>query len=937
MFMKALRIKVILILLFLLLFSALNLRAQAQQEDKITVMGMVSDQFLGIPLKAKVYLLGQDSTLIDSTTCEIQEKSSYYMFHINRVNRAYIIKSVMPGYDAAYQSLNVKAYKRLDMIAAEELMMKKKKDIFKEIDLKGVTVKATKVQVAYRGDTLVYDASAFVLPDGSMLDAMVRQMPGAEVKDNGDVYINGRKIDYLTLNGKDFFKGKNKVMLDNLPYFTVKDVKVFHKERTGIARFETNARQKDYVMDVSLKRQYIRSALANIELGAGTKHRNMARLFSLLMGSRTDIAVFGNANNINEERKPGLKGNWSPKKMLRGQKDTRQVGLYINSENKRQTVSDQLSSSLEWDSNQLESTMKHVYFSPSGDIRHNSYQLQENKPFKLNIDNGLSFGNGNIMGGLTSSLSYQHDRVYRMSSDTTFKSAIANMNQLYFHRLINRLETSEKLNLAKRFAWGDMLVMAFDGAFSSQSPYTEHHQWNIVYGNGSQEQPNYISDKRNHSYSYGVEARYHYHMTRQLQLTPYADFRHKYIHHRFDYYPLDGLTPHDLNEIGMLPSRFGALKSLLDGSNSRHYNSHSNDVTGGMQFDYATDRQELSLDIPLHWTHQQLNYHSISIDTRPHRTYFKFEPMLEYQTMGRNKRSFSYQMTVTNPELAMLVPYENHINPFAVYINNQHLKQQVEHRLKANLSFHLDSIPMNWWADGAFNYVHHGWGTRTAYDSSTGAFTYMDDNVNAASWNLLLRSGFDYRLDAKRRLTLVFSDYIDYVHSADFTVNAGPTFSSDISKVNTLQLGCETRLNYRLNAFSFDLLGKLDAQYSRSKLIGFQRIKVYDYQYGADVRYTVPGIKVSVASDLTMYSRRGYESKEMNSNHLVWNMILSRAFAKGLIITKMEAFDLFHQLSNKQYSVNAQGRTESWYNSIPRYFMFSVAITLNKGRGNKGE
>ena len=52
MFMRTLRIKVILISLFLLLFSALNLRAQAQQEDKITVMGMVSDQFLGIPLKA---------------------------------------------------------------------------------------------------------------------------------------------------------------------------------------------------------------------------------------------------------------------------------------------------------------------------------------------------------------------------------------------------------------------------------------------------------------------------------------------------------------------------------------------------------------------------------------------------------------------------------------------------------------------------------------------------------------------------------------------------------------------------------------------------------------------------------------------------------------------------------------------------------------------
>lgn len=50
--------------------------------------------------------------------------------------------------------------------------------------LNEVTVTATKVKMVIRGDTLVYDASAFRLSDGSMLDALVGQLPGVELKDN---------------------------------------------------------------------------------------------------------------------------------------------------------------------------------------------------------------------------------------------------------------------------------------------------------------------------------------------------------------------------------------------------------------------------------------------------------------------------------------------------------------------------------------------------------------------------------------------------------------------------------------------------------------------------------------------------------------------------------------------------------------------------------
>ena len=75
---------------------------------------------------------------------------------------------------------------------------------------------ATKVKFYNKGDTLVFNADAFELAEGSMLDALVSQLPGVELKKNGQIYVNGRFVENLLLNGKDFFKGDNSIMLDNL-------------------------------------------------------------------------------------------------------------------------------------------------------------------------------------------------------------------------------------------------------------------------------------------------------------------------------------------------------------------------------------------------------------------------------------------------------------------------------------------------------------------------------------------------------------------------------------------------------------------------------------------------------------------------------------------------------------------------------------------------
>lgn len=94
------------------------------------------------------------------------------------------------GYKPLDYWYEVKSIKRKQMIKLPDLMIQKDftaVDEDKNVQLGEATVSATKIKMYYKGDTLVYNAAAFKLPDGSMLDELIRQLPGAELKGNGDI------------------------------------------------------------------------------------------------------------------------------------------------------------------------------------------------------------------------------------------------------------------------------------------------------------------------------------------------------------------------------------------------------------------------------------------------------------------------------------------------------------------------------------------------------------------------------------------------------------------------------------------------------------------------------------------------------------------------------------------------------------------------------
>jgi hypothetical protein len=100
-------------------------------------------------------------------------------------------------------------------------------------------VTATLAKVEQKEDTTQFNASAYRVPEGSTLEALIKQLPGVEVDDNGGIKVNGQTVTEFLINGKDFFKGDTEIAMKNLPTTLVSKIKSYKKkseytEMTGI-------------------------------------------------------------------------------------------------------------------------------------------------------------------------------------------------------------------------------------------------------------------------------------------------------------------------------------------------------------------------------------------------------------------------------------------------------------------------------------------------------------------------------------------------------------------------------------------------------------------------------------------------------------------------------------------------------------------------------
>ena len=959
----------------------LIMSAEAQQKERtIALWGHVKNSVTRVGIKdAFVTLMREDSTVVD--TMHVfkqwsQGKDDYaYRFNIPAREQQYIIRAEHPDYETCFINYHVRHIARNTYFDAPWHHMKKRSRMTDDVHQLGeVVVRATKVKMVYRGDTITFNADAFNLPEGSMLDALVRQMPGVELKDDGRILVQGEQVDELMLNGKDFFKGNNRVMLDNLPAYTVQKVQTYHKSTELNEYLEHNYDKKRFVMDVQLKREYNQGWLANAEVAGGSPfekdidERYLARLFGLRYTNNSRLAIYGLTNNVNESRRPGGDGEWSPSNAPEGLREHRTAGadLLIEDRDKRwqekanaaigwqRTTNETQTNAEQFHTNTPSTFSRQTNYSRSRDLSVNvTNEFQLKKPFFLyswsylqynNTDNNTlnrsaQFNNDPIRFGDTSTIL---DSVFASSLNPDMQQTLVNSNMQRSKSEGNNLFLLTNNILNYKLASGDNMGVDLDASYSrGRSNGISEQQ--IRYATALT-QPivlNRHSSTPSSETNFSIAPNYRITWLFGLWLNTEYRFLFRERNNTNDVFLADTLD----------------LQNAYDRTHRRVENRLA--ITPG--YTYEQDDKYFQIYYQMHFynVNEKLDYQSAYTDTSLVQHCWTMSPELHLQWATDNwARSFElfYGIEFQTPDLFQKVNILNNENPLIRRYGNPDLRGATNHRMQFGLNRNWREKRISHRIGGGLRFFRHQVSQGQTYDQTTGVTTYRPENVEG-NWQTYFFDFYSMPLDKQRRLMLD-----NYIHG-DYSLNVDINRSSSarllpegrkngLSHVNNYYLENRLTLNYSIGNLTLGLPTYIEYRHTDNREGTIAPINAVNFQYGLTANYSIKRDAEShaprwlqgfgLATDLKMYSRRGYGDATMNRNDLVWNASLSRSFpnpfgkrAAGTLIARLEGFDILHQLSSTYLHINGQGRTETIRNTLPRYVMLHLTYNWQKMPNNR--
>lgn len=903
----------------------------------VTLSGNVKDEFLGTALGDVLLSLHEsDSTMIqDSLPCtSYNDRSGKLMAYQYRAtftpqeNKTYIIHASKEGYGEKWLPFTVTDRSKdlnLPVIKMRRKMGK---------TLKEVIVKATKVKMYYKGDTLVYNADAFKLPDGSMLDALIRQLPGVKMNKAGEIFVNGRKVDELMLGSRSFFKGNRKVLLENLPYYTVKDIKVYDRQSDMSKALGYDVDAKSFVMDVNLKQEYQRGYIANVEGAVGTKDRYLGRAFFLNFTDHYRFTLLGNLNNVNESRHIGESGNWTPVTMPRNLLTTRSIAGEMDYHNKEHTVKNNLSTSYTSTTDVSESRSRYEQFlqglTPTsltesfnsvGNHRWNAHdEFTLTKPLYLRVVSDFYY-------------SKTHNRFNSMFDQWT-DTLTASQRTRGFGKgktWSGNMEAQGAFNIGKKQKYLSFYIKAEhreDDSKSAQRYNTTqyaNHQQTIQYNAddiSNRTTWGYASVNFNTKLSKGVDMQ----LSERLYLTHTET--HDYLYH-----------PDTL----MLVSQIDALSAVTDFNNSYDSRTNVTENTVNLSFSgkgkykmtpdspLSIDYQRWSVGISVPIRHESLDYQRGRLDTLVMQNTLFFNTSATFRDVSKDgKRDFRAHVSHIRNSVSLSdrITYRDDSQPLIVKLGNSDLKSFITSNLGIDLYNKKGRNQQQWHVGTSADIYHRQTAQSVSYNPETGVYTYQPMNVKGA-YRLNAKFDISRAIDKNRYWTWQTSADAMLNHNVDYAMLTGMT-ASEKNIVKTLTLHDGAYIQYNKGTLNLRATGDVTWRHSEGKMYDFETLNATDFRYGLSARYTIPVLNTTISADGNMYSRRGYGSSELNTDDFILNASISQPLFKGKLIARIEAFDILHQLSSTQYEVNAQGRTDTWYRSLPHYVMVHMVYHFNK-------
>ena len=155
-------------------------------------------------------------------------------------------------------------------------------------------------------DTLVFNTAAFRVPEGSMLEELIKKYPGVDIAEDGTIKINGKTVNRILMKGKDFFGTDKDVALKNISVDAVDKVKFYDKKSDFTRMTGIDDGEEETVLDLQMKKGVTDGFFSNSEAGGGTDFAAEHLLYRLrnttsYYNDNAQYTLVLSANNVGDQ------------------------------------------------------------------------------------------------------------------------------------------------------------------------------------------------------------------------------------------------------------------------------------------------------------------------------------------------------------------------------------------------------------------------------------------------------------------------------------------------------------------------------------------------------------------------------------------------------------------------------------------------------------
>lgn len=905
-----------LLMLLMILFSPM---AFAQQSG-VNVTGSVVEQGSDTPIEqATVRLLNvKDSAMVRGVVSA--RNGSFTLKNVKK--GSYLLHITFIGYDPLYQPLQITGKKNPVNVGKLELSDG-------AIELGEAVVIGKAPEVTVRNDTVEYNADSYKVTEGSVLEDLLKKMPGVEVDSEGKITVNGKEVKKVMVDGKEFFSDDPKVASKNLPAKMIDKLQVLDKKSDMAQMTGFDDGEEETVINLTVKPGMKQGWFGNAYGGYGSKDRyegnamvnrfvnndqitfmggtnntnNMgfsdlaSTMFSGMGGGGGRRGGFGAGSGITSSGNAGLNFSkeFKPDKLTLGgntryshsdndarSKSDRQNILpgdsssYDNSEAMSRTKSDNFGVDfrLEWKPD----TMTQLIFRPSFSLSHS---MNDNFSDATTLDNERDTVNTN------KSSNYSESNGYNLNASIDFSRKLNNKGRVF----------SATLSGGNSNSYSDGM-----------------NRSDIVYFNQTDALKNSIIDQRSRYDNKGFNYR------------AYVSWVEPIGHNNFIQatYSISQRKQEALKNVYNQDA--DGIYNVLDSAYSQSY--RNNFISQRASLSFKSQRAKFNYTIGLNLDPSYSSSENFVGDTtlsKITRKVVNLSPMAQFNYMfdKRTNLRIMYNGRTSQPSMTQLQPVADISDPTNITIGNPDLNPRYTNNVFIRFQQFTPEKQRAFMIMANGSYIINDIVSYTSYNQETGVKTTTYKNVNG-NYSGNVRMMLNTPLKNKK-----FS--INSMTMASFA-NSNGYINEEKNTNRNLILSERGGIDFRSSYLDLGVNGNIRYNATSNSLQKENNQNTFNYGAGGYTTIYLP-LNFKIESDVNWSTNSGY-GDGFKQNEVLWNASASKSFLKNNQGTlRFKIYDILQQRSNISRSVTASYIQDSEYNTLGSYFMvhFIYRFSIFKG------